>query len=262
MHERERHRIILAEIADKPVATVAYLVELLDASEATIRRDINYLDESGKLKKVRGGAESLHPPTSTALAGRPFAISQSINIEQKRQVAKMAASLCKDGDSVIIGGGSTSFMMAEHLKSRQLHVMTNSFVIAEYLLKNGQCRVTLPAGKVYRDHYLILSPFEEDGSHHFFADKMFFGGLGVGPLGVMETDPLIVQGTSRLLSQAEQKVLLVDSSKFSQRSSMIFCALTELDIVITDGGVDDKSSKMITEAGCQLMIAGDSIASG
>ncbi|UTW12566.1 DeoR/GlpR family DNA-binding transcription regulator [Marinobacterium rhizophilum] len=255
MHERERHRIILAEVAEKPVATVSYLVELLEASEATIRRDISFLHKAGKLRKVRGGAESLHPPTSTSLAGRPFAISQTINARAKRRVAREAAALCEEGESIIIGGGSTAYMMAEYLKNRQLHVMTNSFVIAEYLLKHSKCSVTLPGGKVYREQNLILSPFPEDGSASFYAARMFFGAQGVGPLGVMETDPQIVQGTTRLLRQAEQRVLLVDSSKFSQRSSLIVCALSELDVVVTDEGIDAKTRKLIEDAGCRLVIA-------
>jgi len=255
MHERERQRIILAEVADKPVATVSHLVELLGASEATIRRDINSLHKEGRLRKVRGGAESLRPPTSTSLAGRPFAISQTINAKAKRWVAREAAALCEEGESIIIGGGSTAYMMAEYLKNRQLHVLTNSFVIAEYLLKNSKCSVTLPGGKVYREQNLILSPYPEDGGSNFYAAKMFFGAQGVGPLGVMETDPQIVQGTTRLLRQAEQRVLLVDSSKFEQRSSLIVCPLTQLDVVITDEGVDSKTRKLIEDTGCRLVIA-------
>ena len=253
MHERERHRIILAEVNQKPVVTVGYLVELLGASEATIRRDIAYLHKTGKLKRVRGGAESLHPPTSTGLAGRPFSVSQTMNAAAKRAVAKAAAAMCEDGESIIIGGGSTAYMMAEHLKSRQLHVLTNSFVIAEYLLKNSKCSVTLPSGKLYREQNLILSPFPDDGTANFYAAKMFFGAQGIGPLGVMETDPQIVQGTTRLLRQAEKKILLVDSSKFAQRSSMVVCPISDLDFCITDAGVDPKSKKMIESQGASLI---------
>ncbi len=255
MHERERHRIILVEVSEKPVVTIAQLVERLGASEATIRRDVNFLHDAGKLNKVRGGAESLHPPISTNLVGRPFAISQTINAQAKREVAKAAAAMCEDGESIIIGGGSTAYMMAEYLKNRQIHVMTNSFVIAEYLLKNSKCSVTLPAGKLYREQNLILSPFPEDGSANFYASKMFFGAQGVGKLGVMETDPQIVQGTTRLLQRAEQRVLLVDSSKFAQRSSMIICELSELDTVITDQGIEPKMQKMLEATGCRLVIA-------
>lgn len=258
MHERERHRIILSETATKPVVTIGYLVELLDASEATIRRDVNSLHSEGKLKKVRGGAESLHPPTSTGLAGRPFAISQSINAKEKKRVAHAAAAMCIEGESIIIGGGSTAFMMVEHIKHMQLDVMTNSFVIAEYLLREGNCNVTVPSGKIYREQNLILSPYPEDGSSQFYASKMFFGAQGVGTLGVMETDPQIVQGTTRLLGQAEQRILLIDSSKFTLSSSMITCSLDALDTVITDQSVSNKSIKMIEASGCRLIIVGES----
>lgn len=254
MHERERHHIILSETAVKPVVTINYLVDLLAASEATIRRDVNFLHSEGKLKKVRGGAESIHPPTSTGLAGRPFAISQSINAKAKKRVTQAAAALCKEGESIIIGGGSTAFMMAEHIKHLQLDVMTNSFVIAEYLLREGKCNVSVPSGKIYREQNLILSPYPEDGSSQFYASKMFFGAQGIGSLGVMETDPQIVQGTTRLLSQAEQRILLVDSSKFNLSSSMITCSLNELDTVITDQGVSNKSIKMLENSGCRLII--------
>ncbi|QGG81306.1 DeoR family transcriptional regulator [Litorivicinus lipolyticus] len=257
MHEIERHRIIKAETTSRPVVTVGYLVELLGASEATIRRDIAYLHKEGLLRRVRGGAEALRPPTTTNLAGRPFSVTQAINAKIKRGIAKQAATLCTEGDSIIIGGGSTAFMMAEHIRDRRLQVMTNSFVIAEYLVKNSNCTVTLPAGKVYRDQNLILSPFDQDGSFGFYASKIFFGAQGIGPLGVVETDPQIAQGTTRLLRQAERRVLLIDSSKFSQRSSLIVSQLADLDVVITDAGADKSARALIQEHGCQLIITDD-----
>lgn len=260
MHERERHRIILAEVNEKPVVTVTYLVELLGASEATIRRDINQLHKEGRLRKVRGGAESLRPPTSMALAGRPLAISQTIHSKEKRLVARAAAKMCQDGDSVILGGGSTVFMMAEHLKTNQMHVLTNSFLVADYLLKHSKNVVNVPAGKIYREQNLILSPFNEDGSGNFYAKMLFIGAQGIGPLGVMEADPQIVQASSRLLKQAEQRVLVIDSSKFEQRSSLILCALSEVDTVITDAGVDETSREMLKENGCELIIAEEFLA--
>ena len=68
---------------------------------------------------------------------------------------------------------------------------------------------------------------------------MFMGAQGVGRLGVMERDPLMVQGERKLIDQAEQLVVLVDSSKFAQRSSLIVCALERVDTIITDDGVTD-----------------------
>ena len=98
MHESERHRIILSAVQEKPVVTVQDLVELTEASEATIRRDIAALHVKGKLRRVRGGAEALHPPQLTSLAGRPFRVNESENAAKKRAIAREAVELCEDGE--------------------------------------------------------------------------------------------------------------------------------------------------------------------
>ena len=84
MHELERQKIILSAVQEKPVATVAELVALTDASEATIRRDISALHVSKQLQRVRGGAEALLPPTQSGLAGRPFSVNQSMHVFRQR----------------------------------------------------------------------------------------------------------------------------------------------------------------------------------
>ena len=147
-----------------------------------------------------------------------------------------------------------TFFMAEHLKTKKLNILTNSFVMAEHLLKHSKNTVTVPGGTVYQEQNIILSPFPNDVSSHFFATYLFLGAQGVGPQGVLEADPLIVQAEMKLINQAEKRVLLVDSSKFSNRSNLILCPLSLIDYVITDDGIDAKSRKMIEEAGCQLIV--------
>lgn len=255
MHEIERHRIIVAEAEEKPVVKLSYLVNLLDASEATIRRDINELHEQGKLRKVRGGAEALNPPSHNSLAGRPYSVNQGLNTEAKRAIAREAVSLVEDGTSITISGGTTAFWMAEYLLERRLNVLTHSFVMAEQLINRSNCSVTLPGGNVYREQNIILSPFPGDVTSHYYAAKLFIGAQGVGPQGVMEADPQIVQAVMKLLDQAEQRILLVDSSKFHSRSNLIVCPLHDIDIVITDNGIEPGVRRLVEEAGCELRIA-------
>jgi len=90
MHEKERHRLILTAVQSRPVATVPELVEMTDSSEATIRRDIAALHLQKALRRVRGGAEALHPPQFVGLAGRPFSVNEAINVAQKRAIARVA----------------------------------------------------------------------------------------------------------------------------------------------------------------------------
>ncbi|MFK8035829.1 MAG: DeoR/GlpR family DNA-binding transcription regulator [Hyphomicrobiales bacterium] len=254
MHETERHRIILSAVQEKPVVTVAEMVELTDSSEATIRRDIAKLHVQQKLTRVHGGAESVNPPQFVGLAGRTFSVNESINSAQKRAIAQAAVDMCSDGDAIIINGGTTTFQMVHPLASKRMQVFTNSFPIAEHLLKNSKNTILLSGGTIYREQNIILSPFDNDVTRNFYANRMFMGAQGLCPLGLMEADPLLIQAEQKLIDQADELVVLVDSSKFKKRSSLILCALERISTVVTDNQVDDQAATMLEAAGVNLIV--------
>lgn len=255
MHEKERHRIILSAVQDKPVATVQELVDLTDSSEATIRRDIAALHVQKRLRRVRGGAEAINPPQFVGLAGRPFSVNETLNTKQKQAIAKEAVALCQDGEPIIINGGTTTFQMVHFLANRRMQVFTNSFPIAEHLLKHSKNTVMLSGGTIYREQNIILSPFENDVTRNFYARRMFMGAQGLGPLGLMEADPLLIQAEQKLIDQADDLVVLADSSKFKKRSSLILCGLKRIATVITDSGIEDREAAMLENAGVALIVA-------
>ncbi|MEP6066852.1 MAG: DeoR/GlpR family DNA-binding transcription regulator [Paracoccaceae bacterium] len=254
MHENDRHRVILSAVQDRSLVTVAELCTLTGASEATVRRDINTLDEVGKLRRVRGGAEALATTPFVGLAGRPFSYNETINNAEKQAIAAAAVDLCNDGDSIIINGGTTTFKMVHPLASRQMQVFTNSFPIAEHLLKNTRNTVLLSGGVIYREQNIILSPFDNDVTRNFYAKRMFMGAQGIGPLGLMEQDPLLIQAEQKLIGQAEELVVLADSAKFANRSSLILCSLARIDTIITDDGIDDRTASMLEAAEVNLVV--------
>ncbi|CCM79048.1 DeoR/GlpR family DNA-binding transcription regulator [Rhizobium mesoamericanum] len=255
MHERERHRIILSAVQEKSVVTIQDISELTEASEATIRRDIAALHVQGKIRRVRGGAEAVHPPQLGSLAGRPFRVSESVNIDKKRSIARAAVDLCDPGDAIIINGGTTTFQMVYFMAAHRMQVMTNSFAIAEHLVKHSKNTVTVPGGVIYREQSLILSPFDNDAIRNFYARRFFIGAQGIGPLGVMEADAQIIQSEQKLMHQADELVVMVDSSKFHRRSSLILCPLDRVSTIITDDGVPEDAVRMIEDAGVKLVIA-------
>ena len=252
MHESERHLLILSVLNEKPVATVRELVDLTESSEATIRRDIVALDQQKKLRKIRGGVETLHPP-HIGLAGRPFAFNSSVNIDKKRAIARRAVELCEEGDDIIINGGTTTFQMVHYLTTRRMQVFTNSFPIAEHLLNHTKNTVVVPGGTIFREQNIILSPFENDGSKHFAARRMFMGAQGISARGVMEADRLVVRAEEKLITQADELVVLVDSSKFERRSSLVLCPLSQVSTIITDDGITDEARATVEDAGVTLI---------
>lgn len=254
MHEKDRHRIILSAVQDRPVVTVVDLCALTGASEATVRRDINTLDGQKRLRRVRGGAEAINVTPFVGLAGRPFAVNETMNIAEKRAIAAAAVDLCADGEPIIINGGTTTFQMVHPLATRWMQVFTNSFPIAEHLLKNTRNTVMLPGGVIYREQNIILSPFDNDVTRNFYARRMFMGAQGIGPLGLMEQDPLLIQAETKLIGQADELIVLVDSTKFAGRSSLVLCPLHRINTIITDDGIDDRTAAMLDAADIKLIV--------
>ena len=255
MHESERHRIILSSVQDRAVMTVVDLCNLTGASEATIRRDISALHMRQKVRRVRGGVEALNPPQFVGLAGRTFAVNQTMRIREKQAIARAAVDLCEDGEPIIINGGTTTFQMVHPLANRRCQVFTNSFPIAEHLLKHSKNTVMVSGGAIYREQNIILSPFENDVTRNFYARRMFMGAQGVGPLGLMEADPLLIRAEEKLMGQADELVVLADSSKFSQRSSLVLCGLERINTLITDDRITDKAATMLDAADVKLIVA-------
>ena len=107
---------------------------------------------------------------------------------------------------------------------------------------------------IYREQNIILRPFENDVTRNFHAKRMFMGAQGVARMGVMEADPLLIQAEQKLINQGEELVLLIDSSKFRQRSSLILCPLARVARIITDSGLRDEDRAMVEAAGVALTV--------
>jgi DeoR family ulaG and ulaABCDEF operon transcriptional repressor len=253
--EVERRRLICKLIHERSVVSVADLVDVLGASEATVRRDINALADEGQLRRIRGGAEALTPRHESRLVGVPFELSQGIGVGQKRAIAKAAVELIADGESIIINGGTTTYAMVEFLADRELDILTNSLPIVTRLLAISRNRVTLPGGTVYREQNIVLSPYDNDSIEHFWGQKLFTGCYGVNRFGMMEADPLIVQAETKLLKRAETLVVLADSRKLRQRSSMIVAGLDRISVLITDDDATEDELQPFRSAGIRVIQA-------
>jgi DeoR family ulaG and ulaABCDEF operon transcriptional repressor len=255
MIEAERHRLIHKLVDERSIVSLSDLVETLGASEATVRRDIGAMAEQGKINRIRGGAESVRPRHEVHLVGSPFALSKSIAVAEKRAIARAAAELIAPGDSLIITGGTSTYALVEFLPSENLDILTNSIPIVTQLLATSRNRVTLPGGTIYREQNIVLSPFEDDASNHFWGKTLFTGCFGLNHFGIMEADPLIVQSQTRLLRRCEQLVVMADSRKLKQRSSIVVADLSRVTALITDDGATDRELEPIRAAGVKVIRA-------
>ena len=144
--------------------------------------------------------------------------------------------------------------MVHPLVSRRLAILTNSFTLAEHLLKHSKNTITLSGGTIYREQNILLSPFENDITRNFYAKRMFIGAQGISPLGLVEADPLVIQAEQKLIRQADELVVLADSSKFERRSSLIICELSKINTIITDDRISDTAASMLDSADVNLIV--------
>jgi DeoR family ulaG and ulaABCDEF operon transcriptional repressor len=255
MINQKRRKRILKLLAEHGTLRLEQLCEWLSASPSTVRRDLAWLAESNLLTRTRGGAEVVNRTR------RPFGLTSETfqnNIAsfapQKRAIARCAANMCKDDDSIIINGGTTTYMMAEFLMDAQMKILTNSFLIADQLLRTSENEIFLTGGKVYREQNVILSPFDNDIIQHHYAAKMFIGTFALSMFGAMEAVPLLLQAEKKLLSQTEELIVLADSSKFERRAGLILCGLSRISCVITDTGVTEKTVQWLEQAGVKVVV--------
>lgn len=254
MHERERWQKIVTMVRQRGVIRVASLMEEIAASSATLRRDLVKLEELGQLRRVHGGAEAIEAAQQSHLETRPFGVSQTLNAERKRAVAKVAADHCHDHESIIINAGSTTWFMAEFLRGRRMQILTNSVPISMELIATSENRIVLPGGEVFREQGIILSPFDDDAIQHYTASKMFMSCFAISQMGIIEGDPLIARAEAKLLSRAEQLIVVADSSKFEQRGNMVVCLFSRVHTLITDDGAPPHMIERIKSCGVNVVV--------
>jgi len=258
MHTAERDRIILNLLEEQRFVSFRELSQKVAASAATLRRDLERLQDAGKLKRVRGGAQigSDSEITGFHLQGVPFHENVGRNRTAKEAIGKAAAALCKPGEAVIIDGGSTTLQMCPHLEVLKLQVLTNSLHIVSALLQQPNTGVSIPGGIVFREQNIVLDPFVDTTARTFHASRMFIGTAAVTRHGLMQTDIILVQAERKLLNLADQLIALVDSTKFAASAAHQLCELSRVHTLITDDHIDDAAAKMVEEHGVKLITVG------
>ena len=260
MHERERWQMIQSMLRARGLVEVADVCDATGASPASVRRDFNKLADMGLANRIHGGLESAEglvvspQADAPALATRSFDVSQTHNVAAKRAIARAAVEMCEDGEAIIINGGTTTWQMGAFLRDRSLKVLTNSYPLAEVLIRDSRCRVALPGGEVYREQKLIVSPFDDDAIQHYSASRMFMSAISIGPLGLIEGDPLIARAETKLLRRAEKLIVLADGSKFAPRGSLVVCPLSRIDTLITDSTAPQSALDMLASAGVKIVV--------
>jgi DeoR family ulaG and ulaABCDEF operon transcriptional repressor len=254
----ERRALILRLLHRDGIAPLADVARLCGTSDATVRRDLSRLAGEGLVDRVHGGAVTRPGGTATVPSRAPEVPLEEragIAAEKKRRIARSAAALCADGDTIMVDGGSTTLQLAPFLRGLRLRVITNSLPLAEELSREASCTVILGGGVVQPVSRLILDPFRDDPFSDYSASTVFMGVFGIDEAGATNTDELLIRTERAMIARARRLVVLADSGKFGQRGSLQLCGFERIATVVTDDGIDGRWRTLLAERGVEVLIA-------
>ena len=243
MLQNERQHRILKELEVRHAVKVHELAEELESSESTIRRDINELDQMGKLKKVFGGAISI--VRGTAFVEADVASRDQMNVEEKLRIARYAATLIEDNDFVYLDAGTTTGKMIDFLEKKNVTYVTNGITHARRLIERG-----LPAfmigGLLRPSSEAVVGEAAIEAVRRFNFTKCFMGAKGVDmERGYSTLDISEAAVKKAVMERANLSYVLVDHTKLNLVSSVSFAGL-ETACIITDR-LEDQRYRGLTE---------------
>ena len=233
MLSEERHKLILEKLERESVVYLNDLVQCLNTSESTIRRDLSALDKAGLLKKVHGGATSLKD-ISINTSDEIVENRQNLNINEKAKIAAYAASLINDNDFVYIDAGTTTELMINFINNTKAIFVTNGIVHARKLIKKN-CTTYILGGELKLTTEAIVGAETVNSLRKYNFTKGFFGVNGVDiERGFTTPDVREAMVKEEALYRSKSRFVLCDKSKFDEISSITFAGIKEAKIITTN----------------------------
>lgn len=250
--QEERLEQIMALLDKENRLVTKDLPEILNTTSVTIRKDLIILEKRGLLKRTHGGAIKVK---KQLYAGLALNEKEKINLEQKQRIARRAAALITEGDTIILDSGSTTSLLAKEIKNMQhITVITNAINIANEFT-NTDIEVILIGGSLLKKSSTLVGPLADDSLRKISADKLFMGVDGIDFETGLTTPNLHEAKTSRVMMEVSSEVILVvDASKFGRRSLGVISKVKEIDKIITTKKLSESEVKKLSTDGVQVII--------
>ena len=232
----DRRKEILEIIMKKGSAQVNELAQKFDVGEVTIRRDLKYLVQHYGIQLTYGGAIANDTQGYKSIAETEISKKRTQNLEAKKIIAKKAASLIEDGDTIALNAGSTVELIIDYLDDfNSLNLITLSLNVAMKAAKKPFIDVYMPGGKLRSVSGAFYGSDTEAFLEKFSVDKVFFG-VVAACLQNGVTHPVLEEvNVNRVLAHISRKCYLVtDSSKFDKTSLIKMIDLDAFDAFVVD----------------------------
>ncbi|MEQ4925375.1 transcriptional repressor AgaR [Proteus hauseri] len=251
----ERRMEILDMVNQKGKARVEDLAELFKVSSVTIRSDLSFLEKNGYIVRSHGAAI----PNTGFIAELSIHEKRGQNAGIKSLIGKAAATLIKDGDTVILDSGTTTREIATHLKSREnVVVMTNGLDVAMELANTTGVEVLMTGGVLRKSALSFSGSQAENSLRNFRFDKVFLGVDGFDLRVGITTHNEQEASLNRLMCDISETIIAVaDSTKFSKRSCHMIRDFGEIDVLVTDSGIPEEYIQELKDHKIEVIIVND-----
>jgi DeoR family fructose operon transcriptional repressor len=253
MQAEDRQQEILRRARAHGRVDVMSLADEFAVTSETIRRDLTVLERTGAVRRVYGGAVPVgRPPIDPALSAR-----DALMTTEKERIAKAALAEVPEEGAIIIDAGSTTGRLAEILPGdRELTVIVNSLPLATLLTSRANLTVIILGGRIRRSTFATVDDWLLQPLSQMYVDAAFMGAGGLSlERGLTTPDPGEASVKAAMMGAARRSVLLADHTKVGNDSLARFGALADVDLLITDSGLDDGAAAAIGLAGPRVLRA-------
>ncbi|MBY0232228.1 MAG: DeoR/GlpR family DNA-binding transcription regulator [Gemmataceae bacterium] len=248
----ERRQKVLDLVSRRGYATLESLAESVSASESTVRRDVEYWDKEGMLRRTRGGAVWLGGGAAMpALEDRSAA-----QTEEKRRIARVAASRIQDGESVLLDGGTTTLEVARLLVGRAVQIVTNSLPIAALFQSRHEADLVLLGGYLYPRTGVALGPWTVRMMEDIHVHSAILSVGGITEKGLFNSNLLLVETERAMMRCADEVCVVADHTKIGRPALAFLCELPVIDTLIVDDDLTPEQRRLLDQTDVRVFFAG------
>jgi DeoR family transcriptional regulator, fructose operon transcriptional repressor len=247
----ERRNQLLEMVRVRGFASLPELAEQLNVSESTVRRDLDYLEVVGTAKRTHGGVFYTGPSPKLP----HFDERQPAQWDKKKMIAREAAKLVEDGDTLLLDGGSTTYEVARLLVGRRLQIVTNSLPVANLFASNANNDLVLVGGYVYPRTGVALGPYANEMLERLNVRRTILSVSGITERGFFNNNLLLVETERAMMHAADEVIVVADSTKFGRQSLAHLCALNDIRHLVVDSEISKDWCAKASGAGLDLHVA-------
>lgn len=247
---KNRTNKILELLTQENRMEVSLLAERLSVSQVTVRKDLDALESRGIIKREHGFALLC---SVDDISGRI-----AYHFEEKRKIARKAAEMVHDGDTIMIESGSCCALLADELtaQKKDLTVITNSAFIAGHIRRKSNFQIVLLGGIYQQDAQVMVGPMIRQCAENFLVGLFFIGADGYHPqIGFTNRDQMRAQAVRDMARQSEQTIVLTESEKFSRQGVVPLNLKDRIKTVITDAEIEEAKVLELAKAGIRTVIS-------